>query len=235
MTHSPASFGTFGSTVDDVFATDFYGFFHLEEVTKTSPANGGTMASHRNSGPFRELVVLQVAADADNQLDWLALRVVRSFVDDPREGVFARDVVASFIREGTAGQGYADAFAALLEDLRSRSFGCREVSYLDSNPLPALPRLPGDLGPAFGVYSGAEASFATRLANTDLRLSNERFDGVGALTVVFHRLSTSAAADAVRPCDPLCSPDTAGSIGPAGGRRSCRESARGASRRWPWR
>ena len=65
-----------------------------------------------------------------------------------------------------------------LQDLRSHRHRYGHVIYTDSNPLPPLPRLPGDLGPAFAVYSGAQAAFSARLAHTDLGMSNDRFDGV---------------------------------------------------------
>ncbi len=150
----------------------------------------GAAASHRTTGRFRELVVLQVAADADGRTDWLSLRVARSFVDDPRDGVFARDLVASFIREAAVEQGYDDSFASALHDLRDYPRPRRgEVSYTDSNPLPPFPRLPGDFRPVVAVCTGAEASFITRLAHTELRMSNDRFDGAGALTVSLHRQS----------------------------------------------
>jgi hypothetical protein len=50
-----------------------------------------------------------------------------------------------------------------------------------------MPHLPGDFRGAFAVYSGRDAWFSTGLAHTDLCLSNDRFDGAGALTVSFHR------------------------------------------------
>ncbi len=187
-TGQPVSFGSFGSTPDHVLATDFYDFFHLGEARRVTDDRGDTTVSYRTSGRFHGLVVLDVAAGADMRTEWLSLQVARSFVDEPRDGWFARDVVASFIREGTADQGYEDGFATLLQDLRTRPLERRrEVVYTDSNPLPPAPRLPGDFSSAFAVYSGADAWFATRLAHIDLRMSNDRFDGVGALTVSLHR------------------------------------------------
>jgi hypothetical protein len=206
------SFGSFGSTPDDVSGTDFYGWFHFGQLTKTLAEEGVTTVTHRTTGGFRDLVVLTVAADADGQTDSLSLRVARSFIDDPRDGVFALDVVASFIREGAVGQGFEAGFALLLGDLRSHMHRYSHVVYTDSNPLPPLPRLPGDFGPAFAVYSGADAAFSTQLAHTDLRLSNDRFDGVGALTVSYHRQAANssqpprktpaAMRDRVRACLP---------------------------------
>jgi hypothetical protein len=181
------SFGSFGPTPGDVLVTDFYGWFHFGELQKIHAEGGATTVTHRTTGGFRDLVVLTVAADADGQTDSLSLRVARSFIDDPRDGVFALDLVASFIREGATGQGFEDGFGLLLQDLRGHLHRYSHVVYTDSNPVPPMPRLPGDFGPAFAVYSGTEAAFSARLPHTDLRLSNDRFDGVGALTVSYHR------------------------------------------------
>jgi len=195
MMHKTMTFGTFGSTRDDVLATDFYGFFHFAEATQVATDDGGTTASYRTCGGFRELVVLQVAADAGGLTDWLSLQVARTFVDDPQNGVFARDVIASFIREGVAGQGYEDSFALVLRELLTQPLRRRwEVSYTDSNPVPQMPRLPGDFRPVLSVCGGGDATFSAQLAYTDLRMSNDRFDGVGALTVSFHRQSGSIGA-----------------------------------------
>jgi hypothetical protein len=184
------SFGTFGSVPDDVSATDFYSWFQFGEVTRTSAERGAVLVTHRTAGQFRDLVVLRVTADAHGQTVRLSLQVARSFIHDPREGMFARDVVASFIREASAQQGYDECFAVLLGDLWSKPLrGPDAVVYTDCNPLPSMPRLPGDFRPAFPVYGGAEATFTTPLTQTDFCMSNDHFDGVGALTVSFRRQS----------------------------------------------
>ncbi len=114
------------------------------------------------------------------------LQVARSFMDDPREGMFARDLVASFIREGAAGQGYEDAIAALQQALRVPPLPRRgEAVYTNSNPIPFMPRLPGDFGPALAVCDGTEASFYSHLASSFWRMSNDVIDGVGTLTLSF--------------------------------------------------
>ena len=42
----------------------------------------------------------------------MLLRVSRSFVDDPLDGIFARDLIASFIREGAAGPADRDGWCS---------------------------------------------------------------------------------------------------------------------------
>lgn len=186
MRGNPVSFGSFGSTPDTVVATDFYRWFHLEQTAAMPTEDGRTTAAYRSAGQFRELAALHIEADADGWTDALCLQVVRSFVDDPREGIFARDLIASFIREATAGQGYDDGIAWLLQTLRNPPLPRRgEVVYTNSNPIPFGPRLPGDFFPALAVCDGAEASFYTSLTTTFWHMSNDVIDGVGALTLSF--------------------------------------------------
>ena len=188
MTRNPVSFGSFGSTPDALTATDFYRWFHLEQTATIRNEDGRTTTAYRSVGQFRELAVLHIEAGADGWTDAMCLQVARSFVDDPREGVFARDLIASFIREAAAGQGYEDGIAALLLDLRNPPPPRRgEAAYTNSNPIPFMPRLPGDFGPAMAVCDGTEASFYTGLTTTFWHMSNDVIDGVGTLTLSFQR------------------------------------------------
>jgi hypothetical protein len=186
MTRNPVNFGSFGPRPDAVVATDFYRWFHLEQAAVMPTADGRTTAAYRSTGQFRELAVLYIGTDADGWTDGTHLQVARSFIDDPREGVFARDLIASFIREAAAEQGYEDAIAALLLALRNPPPPRRgEVVYTNSNPIPFMPRLPGDFGPALTVCDGIEASFSTWLTTTFMRVSNDVIDGAGTLTLSF--------------------------------------------------
>jgi hypothetical protein len=188
MMRNPVSFGSFGPTPDALTATDFYSWFHLGQTGAIRHDDGRRTTAYRSIGQFRELAVLYIEAGADGWTDAMYLQVVRSFVDDPREGIFARDLIASFIREAAAGQGFDDGVASLLQTLRNPPLPRRgEVVYTNSNPIPFLPRLPGDFGPALPVCDGTEASFYTSLASTFWRMSNDVIDGVGTLTLSFQR------------------------------------------------
>lgn len=171
MTQQPVAFGSFGATPGALTATDFYRWFHLEQTEMIRTEDGGTTATYRSTGQFRELAAIHIVAGADGWTDALSLQVARSFVDDPREGVFARDLVASFIREAAAEQGYEDGITALLLALRNPPQPRRcEVVYMNSNPIPFMPRLTGDFGPALAVCDGTEASFYTGLATGQVAL-----------------------------------------------------------------
>jgi hypothetical protein len=186
MTRNPVSFGSFGPTPGALTETDFYSWFHLQQTAVLRTENGRTTTVYRSIGQFRDLAALYIGAAADGWTDCMYLQVARSFVDDPRAGVFARDLIASFIREVTAEQGFEDAMAALLLALRNPPLPRRsEAVYTNSNPIPFMPRLPGDFGPVLAVCDGTDASFHTWLATTFWRMSNDVIDGVGTLTLSF--------------------------------------------------
>ena len=188
MTRTGVSFGSFGSTPDALTATDFYSWFHLDQTGVMRRGDSGTTAAYRSTGQFRESAVLYIEAGADGWTEAMCLQVLRSFLDDAREGIFARDLIASFIREAVAGQGYEAGLAALLQTLRQPSPARRsEVVYTNSNPIPFTPRPPGDFGPALAVCDGTEASFYTGLTTLFWRMSNDVIDGVGTLTLSFER------------------------------------------------
>jgi len=182
-------FGSFGATEADVRATDFYRFFHLAEAARSAPT-AGSATSYRPTGPFGDLVTFAVGTAADGAIVELTLHVGRSFVEDPRNGIFARDVVASFVREAAANEGHEDGIAALLHELWTRPLTRPQnwnhaVAYTDENPLPPMPRRPGDFSGVFGVYCGSDAAATTRLRDTYLHVSNDHVAGIGTFTASF--------------------------------------------------
>jgi hypothetical protein len=79
--------------------SDFFTFFHLTE-TGAPVAGAASEAWHsfRPSGPaFHDLVELDVLAKPDGTIDAVSLGMDRSFIDDPTNGIFARDLAKSFL------------------------------------------------------------------------------------------------------------------------------------------
>jgi hypothetical protein len=77
--------------------SDFFGFFHLEP-TGTTASGAQTWHNFRPSGSaFHALVEVDILAGADGAIGAASLGVARSFIDDPRNAVFARDIAKSFL------------------------------------------------------------------------------------------------------------------------------------------
>lgn len=117
-----------GSSFGDAIASPFFSWFHFEpaEVPRRFRPSGAA---------FHALVALDVETTGEprlgagaprpegaEQVAGVTLRVLRRFIDDPRNGVFARDVTKSFLRAAlspemlTAIPAMSDTVAAI-EDL----------------------------------------------------------------------------------------------------------------------
>lgn len=73
-------------------ASGFFAWFHLEPAELPN--------RFRPTGEaFHDLVALDVRTNGpDERITSMALRLERRFIDDPRDGVFARDIMKSFLR-----------------------------------------------------------------------------------------------------------------------------------------
>lgn len=101
--------------------TSFFGFFNLEPVGTEPPTKEGILTIFKPSGPaFRELTTLQVETDLEGVIRDLRLRLARTFVDDPRSGIFAADIAQSFLLSSVGAAGNARVSPLALE-IRGRA------------------------------------------------------------------------------------------------------------------
>lgn len=89
-----APLGFIGMSMDDTTKTSFFQWFHFAPVT--SPAAG--IAVFKPSGEkFHNLATLSVNLGANRRITSIDLAIARSFIDDPRDGIFAADLGKSFL------------------------------------------------------------------------------------------------------------------------------------------
>lgn len=153
--------------------SDFFTFFHLAEAGAPIVI-GASQAWHsfRPSGPaFHDLVELDVLAKADGTIGAASLGVDRSFIDDPNNGIFARDLVKSFLAwtDRTPSVQLKDLIANIA-DLS----GARRTIFIRGDPPPPPPL---DATGAYDVYRGR----SQRAAFTDNSLSFTFANFPGAL------------------------------------------------------
>ena len=97
---SGATSGMLGAPIKTVVEhSEFFRFYHLVPDTVESGA-GGKMILHCKpaGGPFRDLTEVDVGADKNQAVFEIALRLSRSFIEDPQNGKYARDIAAYFLR-----------------------------------------------------------------------------------------------------------------------------------------
>jgi hypothetical protein len=85
--------GFVGMTLDEARKAHFFQWFNLEPAGSSDGA-----AVFKPSGPnFRDLVTVTARTDADERIRMIDLVVARSFIENPREGMFAADIAKSFL------------------------------------------------------------------------------------------------------------------------------------------
>jgi hypothetical protein len=152
--------GLIGSDLAEARKTsDFFTFFHL---TPTAPADAHGVTAFRPSGPeFRDLVLVTATTDKQGRITAMTLMIRRSFIDDPVNGVFARDIAKSFL-----GDAPSPADAALLKPLIDAiQSGTRDL-----------------VSPEYAIFVGGfDASIDHPLAGEDLRVAPTTDDGQAAV------------------------------------------------------
>jgi len=163
--------------------SEFFTWFHLAPVG-TPIAVDGSQAWHsfRPTGSaFQALVEVDVLSEADGKIEGASLGLDRSFIDDPRNGVFARDIAKSFMAWAVRKPSPAvSILIANIDDLSSAG-----TTVIMRGPAPEPP--PPDTTGGYRIYLGREqrASFADNgvtLAFTNFpgRLPAERmFEAAG--------------------------------------------------------
>lgn len=156
------TFGIFGETTQSLAHNDFFNWFQLEP---TGEGKTERETVYRPSGEaFRELVSLTSWSAPDGLLQALTLSVARLFIDDPRDGQFARDIVKSFLENaGAAERG----LAPLVEEIVFRD---RSGPIIAASETPVF-TAPPSLG--FQVFRGEAAIAVLELGRIDIRLANQ--------------------------------------------------------------
>jgi hypothetical protein len=138
--------------------SDFFTFFNLEPVgAPISAAGSQTWHSFRPSGAaFRKLVELDVLTAADGTIVAAYLGLDRSFIDDPGNGIFARDIAKSFLTWTV--RKPSPEIGNLIANLANPAASGTVV--IMSGPAPAPP--PPDTTGGYAVYlgHGQRAAFA---------------------------------------------------------------------------
>lgn len=174
-----ATFGHLGGRLEQAKKTHFFRWFHLEE-TKRQRAGAQTVIFFKPSGKkFHPLVTLLVTTDAQDQMQAIELVLARAFVDDPRHGIFARDIAQSFLKAAVS-----DRRSPKLVDL------IKEIQYpMFHGPLvlgrtpPQNIKPPATPTPCYQVYLNRQAACTLQLADQRLRLENRRVEKAPSLTM----------------------------------------------------
>ena len=174
---SGATFGQLGGRLDQVRETEFFRWFHLEQ-TDLNRVGAQTVVAFKPSGEkFRPLVT--VTTDGQDRLKALELVLSRVFVDDLKDGVFARDIVKSFLSAVFAGSG-DQGLDDLVNEIQYPLFHGPGV--IVRTP-PADMKLPEAPTRCYEVYLGRQPACTLDLGDRRLGLENRRVGETPSLVV----------------------------------------------------
>jgi hypothetical protein len=160
--------------LDDERSGHFFSWFHFDPICEPAPASSGrTWHCFRPNGEaFRAFVELDVLVDATGRILESRLGLDRAFADHPRNGIFARDLVKSYLQWGLSEPARSGA-RTLIENIANMAGGAVLM-----HPS-AVPPVPGeDTTGGYLVYLGKRTAVeamlgdSTDLGNSKLTLTN---------------------------------------------------------------
>jgi hypothetical protein len=149
-----------GGKIDREQQSEFFTWFNL--IRSSEPErqdHAGTWQSFQPSGPaFQHLVRLELLIDARRDLLAAELWVARTFIGDPRNASFARDITSSFLRWALVDieNRSADGLIANIADMR----GAGVIMHA-----PVSAPLQPDLTGGYRVYLGMQATASLEVEN----------------------------------------------------------------------
>jgi len=157
--------------------SDYFQFFNLELTGPAQPlANGGQILSFKPSGSdFHQLVTVYVETDSTGLISALRVIIARSFIDDPQNGVFARDLIKSSLLTGVS-EGDAGNLNELATEILYRNL----KRTLLSRSEPTLSATPSA---AYLVVEGTNSEWETTLTSSTIKLTNQTQENRPALVI----------------------------------------------------
>jgi hypothetical protein len=175
------AFGVFGNRLDDAKKTDFFAWFHLEQTEEARHSAGHRVVAFRPRSPqFGPLVSLDITIDASDRMLALDLRLLRRFIDDNRDGAFARDIAKSFLRSAAPAMDMP-LIGGLVNRIESGMIGM-SIHHRSMRPSEVLPETFDEM---YLTFLGQKPIASQPLSLTMLRLTNIGQGGDAVLDICF--------------------------------------------------
>jgi hypothetical protein len=163
-----ATFGHLGGGLEQAKKSHFFRWFHLEETARQREG-ALTVISFRPSGKnFHAQVTLKAAVDAQDRMQALELVLARSFVDHPKNGIFARDIAQSFLKAAISDRSHGKV-VDLINEIQYPMF--HGPLLLSRKPLQHI-KLPKNPTLCYQVYLNRQPACTLPLAGQSLELKN---------------------------------------------------------------
>jgi hypothetical protein len=168
------------SKLSDALQTDFFTWFHLEESAPVRTLGERRFAEYKPSGStLRELTTVNVTSDSQDRIQSLELVLSRSFIGDPVNGVYARDIAKSLLQSALT-DADRDRFEDLINQIEFQLSTDRPVFMHASRQTPNLPEEPT---PGYAVYLGRSGRWEDRLWEGAIVMENLVLGGVPVCSI----------------------------------------------------
>jgi hypothetical protein len=148
----------------------FFSWFHFDPLGDPAPASSGRAwhCFRPNGEAFRSMVELDVLIDRSGRILESRLGLDRSFADHPRNGIFARDLVKSYLQWGLTDPAHPEARPLIENIANPAAAGAPLLIHAR-----AMPPAPGeDTTGGYLVYLGRRRSTEAILGNSKLTIAN---------------------------------------------------------------
>jgi hypothetical protein len=161
--------GLLGSDLNQArLQADYFRFFNLEPIGPAQHLeNGEQLLAFKPTGAaFRDLVTIYVKTDPKGLISMLRVVIARSFLEDPRNGVYARDLIKSSLLD-CVNESDAGNLKELADEIQFRDL---KGTLLVRSELPSLPAMPSG---AYLVVNGTTSAWETTFSSSKIKLTNE--------------------------------------------------------------
>jgi|UPI000488FF25 hypothetical protein len=156
-----------GRALTQAVDQEFFRWFHLVRYEPPRGlAEGATWHGFRPEGArFRDLVTVNLETDRDTCIADAKLCLDRAFIEHPKDGAFARDITASFLR-WVLPEGAQKEIGGFLQELGD--LGPNVIRFKGT----AAPVRAGQPSALHRIYLGQDKEAAVDLKGMSLRLTN---------------------------------------------------------------
>jgi hypothetical protein len=176
--------GLIGRPLAAAEASELFTFFNLAQTAKLSCGGGRALGFRPTGARFHRLAGVEVVTDAKGAVAAMTLTLDRPFIDDPVNGVFARDLAKSFLGDVPAAAAKAGV-VALAGEIEAGMSSSSATVVLRPEASPAAPK--GPPSPGYSVFLGNQGSWALKSGGETTSLANGRQGGEAVLRLSLSR------------------------------------------------
>ena len=168
--------------VAEIQKSGFFNWFQLGETGREPVGDGGYRINFQPTGDkFHDLTLVTVTVNSATAVQQMDLVLQRTFIDGPRDGIFASDIAKSFIAD-VPPLDDGEALSTLASEIQYRARSSQPVIVASGYSPPDLPDPPTI---AYNTFAGKRHQYSKKLLHCVFSLENEGAAGSEQLRICF--------------------------------------------------